>query len=145
MAGGIYIKVKGNFFLETVSLCKICGHLKVKGDDLKTNRHRVKYEMHLSFVFKCKQLPDLYAFVCLEGLTDKMRADFNIMKDLASHTRLSPEQRESRINRLISNIDRFYTSPIDVFCFLILSICIFYRFSHTLEMETCRTNLLLGV
>ncbi|KAI2661512.1 Piwi-like protein 1 [Labeo rohita] len=40
------------------------------------------------------------------GLTDKMRADFNIMKDLASHTRLSPEQRESRINRLISNINR---------------------------------------
>ncbi|RXN19546.1 piwi 1 [Labeo rohita] len=35
-----------------------------------------------------------------------MRADFNIMKDLASHTRLSPEQRESRINRLISNINR---------------------------------------
>ncbi|KAG1974044.1 piwi-like protein 1 [Pimephales promelas] len=45
-------------------------------------------------------------FCYLTGLTDKMRADFNIMKDLASHTRLSPEQRESRINRLISNIDR---------------------------------------
>ncbi|KAL0186703.1 hypothetical protein M9458_018373, partial [Cirrhinus mrigala] len=45
-----------------------------------------------------------------------MRADFNIMKDLASHTRLSPEQRESRINRLISNINRyrFYTGLIDV-------------------------------
>lgn len=28
------------------------------------------------------------------------------MKDLASHTRLSPEQREGRINRLISNINR---------------------------------------
>uniref|UniRef100_A0A8C1ZEG4 Piwi-like RNA-mediated gene silencing 1 n=1 Tax=Cyprinus carpio TaxID=7962 RepID=A0A8C1ZEG4_CYPCA len=45
-------------------------------------------------------------FCYLTGLTDKMRADFNIMKDLASHTRLSPEQRESRINRLISNINR---------------------------------------
>uniref|UniRef100_A0A8C2PUK7 Piwi-like RNA-mediated gene silencing 1 n=1 Tax=Cyprinus carpio TaxID=7962 RepID=A0A8C2PUK7_CYPCA len=45
-------------------------------------------------------------FCYLTGLTDKMRADFNIMKDLASHTRLSPEQRETRINRLISNINR---------------------------------------
>ncbi|XP_056586040.1 piwi-like protein 1 [Triplophysa dalaica] len=45
-------------------------------------------------------------FCYLTGLTDKMRSDFNIMKDLATHTRLSPEQRESRINRLISNIDR---------------------------------------
>uniref|UniRef100_A0A673GYZ1 Piwi-like protein 1 n=1 Tax=Sinocyclocheilus rhinocerous TaxID=307959 RepID=A0A673GYZ1_9TELE len=46
-------------------------------------------------------------FCYLTGLTDKMRADFNIMKDLASHTRLSPEQREGRINRLISNINSF--------------------------------------
>ncbi|KAI7797911.1 piwi-like protein 1 [Triplophysa rosa] len=45
-------------------------------------------------------------FCYLTGLTDKMRSDFNIMKDLATHTRLSPEQRESRIKRLISNIDR---------------------------------------
>ncbi|XP_065103397.1 piwi-like protein 1 [Paramisgurnus dabryanus] len=45
-------------------------------------------------------------FCYLTGLTDKMRSDFNIMKDLASHTRLSPEQRETRINRLISNINR---------------------------------------
>uniref|UniRef100_A0A9R1SGA4 Piwi-like protein 1 n=2 Tax=Cyprinus carpio TaxID=7962 RepID=A0A9R1SGA4_CYPCA len=55
-------------------------------------------------------------FCYLTGLTDKMRADFNIMKDLASHTRLSPEQREGRINRLISNINRYriYMRPIDV-------------------------------
>uniref|UniRef100_A0A8C1DAA4 Piwi-like RNA-mediated gene silencing 1 n=1 Tax=Cyprinus carpio carpio TaxID=630221 RepID=A0A8C1DAA4_CYPCA len=39
-------------------------------------------------------------FCYLTGLTDKMRADFNIMKDLASHTRLSPEQRETRINHV---------------------------------------------
>ncbi len=67
---------------------------------------------------------DVHAFVSCEGLTDKMRADFNIMKDLASHTRLSPEQRESRINRLVSNINkyRFYMSPIDVImCQYILS------------------------
>ncbi|XP_030629502.1 piwi-like protein 1 isoform X2 [Chanos chanos] len=42
----------------------------------------------------------------LTGLTDKMRNDFNIMKDLASHTRLSPEQRENRLNRFITNIKK---------------------------------------
>uniref|UniRef100_A0A674BYW6 Piwi-like RNA-mediated gene silencing 1 n=1 Tax=Salmo trutta TaxID=8032 RepID=A0A674BYW6_SALTR len=38
-------------------------------------------------------------FCYLTGLTDKMRADFNIMKDLSTHTRLTPEQREGRLNR----------------------------------------------
>ncbi|KAM7017828.1 piwi-like protein 1 isoform 1-T1 [Tautogolabrus adspersus] len=42
----------------------------------------------------------------LTGLTDKMRADFNIMKDLSTHTRLSPEQREGRLNRFVSNIQK---------------------------------------
>uniref|UniRef100_A0AAQ6IHN9 Piwi-like 1 n=1 Tax=Anabas testudineus TaxID=64144 RepID=A0AAQ6IHN9_ANATE len=42
----------------------------------------------------------------LTGLTDKMRADFNIMKDLSTHTRLTPEQREGRLNRFVSNIQR---------------------------------------
>ncbi|KAM9360706.1 piwi-like protein 1 [Symphorus nematophorus] len=40
----------------------------------------------------------------LTGLTDKMRADFSIMKDLSTHTRLSPEQREGRLNRFASHI-----------------------------------------
>ncbi|XP_062855469.1 piwi-like protein 1 isoform X2 [Trichomycterus rosablanca] len=42
----------------------------------------------------------------LTGLTDKMRSDFNIMKDLSSHTRLTPEQREGRLNRFITNISK---------------------------------------
>ncbi|XP_031598996.1 piwi-like protein 1 [Oreochromis aureus] len=42
----------------------------------------------------------------LTGLTDKMRADFSIMKDLSTHTRLTPEQREGRLNRFITNIQR---------------------------------------
>ncbi|KAL4609246.1 piwi-like protein 1 [Arapaima gigas] len=37
-------------------------------------------------------------------LTDKMRNDFNIMKDLSAHTRLSPEQRENRLLRLVNSI-----------------------------------------
>ncbi|KAM7416297.1 hypothetical protein PAMA_018390 [Pampus argenteus] len=42
----------------------------------------------------------------LTGLTDKMRADFNIMKDLITHTRLTPEQREDRLNRFVTNIQK---------------------------------------
>ncbi|XP_048876096.1 piwi-like protein 1 [Brienomyrus brachyistius] len=45
-------------------------------------------------------------FCYMTGLTDKMRNDYNIMKDLASHTRLTPEQRESRLTRFIGNIHR---------------------------------------
>ncbi|XP_010187806.1 PREDICTED: piwi-like protein 1 [Mesitornis unicolor] len=40
----------------------------------------------------------------LTGLTEKMRNDFNMMKDLAVHTRLPPEQREHEIGRLIDYI-----------------------------------------
>ncbi|KAK0153788.1 Piwi-like protein 1 [Merluccius polli] len=43
-------------------------------------------------------------FCYLTGLTDKMRSDFNIMKDLDSHTKLSPDQREVRLNRFVNNI-----------------------------------------
>ncbi|XP_065820218.1 piwi-like protein 1 [Labrus bergylta] len=42
----------------------------------------------------------------LTGLTDKMRADFRIMKDLSNHTKLTPEQREGRLNRFVSNIQK---------------------------------------
>ncbi|CAB1319687.1 unnamed protein product [Coregonus sp. 'balchen'] len=45
-------------------------------------------------------------FCYLTGLTDKMRADFNIMKDLSTHTRLTPEQREGRLNHFIGNIHK---------------------------------------
>uniref|UniRef100_A0A8D3CEH2 Piwi like RNA-mediated silencing 1 n=1 Tax=Scophthalmus maximus TaxID=52904 RepID=A0A8D3CEH2_SCOMX len=34
----------------------------------------------------------------LTGLTDKMRKDFKIMKDLSEHTRLNPDQRQGRLN-----------------------------------------------
>ncbi|MBN3296088.1 PIWL1 protein, partial [Amia calva] len=45
-------------------------------------------------------------FCYLTGLTDKMRSDFHIMKDLSTHTRLTPEQREQRLSRFITNIHR---------------------------------------
>ncbi|KPP60297.1 piwi-like protein 1-like, partial [Scleropages formosus] len=43
-------------------------------------------------------------FCYLTGLTDKMRNDFNIMKDLSAHTRLNPEQRERRLLRFVNSI-----------------------------------------
>ncbi|KAJ0067569.1 hypothetical protein NL108_008577, partial [Boleophthalmus pectinirostris] len=42
----------------------------------------------------------------LTGLTDKMRADFSIMKDLSAHTKLSPEDREKCLDRFIMNIQK---------------------------------------
>ncbi|XP_056274404.1 piwi-like protein 1 [Pseudoliparis swirei] len=42
----------------------------------------------------------------LTGLTDKMRADYVIMKDLNMHTKLEPNQREGRLNRFVSNIQK---------------------------------------
>ncbi|TKS79036.1 Piwi-like protein 1 [Collichthys lucidus] len=42
----------------------------------------------------------------LTGLTNKIRADFTIMKALDSHTKLSPEAREGGVNRFIHNIQR---------------------------------------
>ncbi|KAK2859956.1 hypothetical protein Q7C36_004122 [Tachysurus vachellii] len=45
-------------------------------------------------------------FCYLTGLTVNMRNDFTIMRDLATHTRLSPEQRENRLNRFVSKISK---------------------------------------
>uniref|UniRef100_A0A671RIU9 Piwi domain-containing protein n=1 Tax=Sinocyclocheilus anshuiensis TaxID=1608454 RepID=A0A671RIU9_9TELE len=44
------------------------------------------------------------------------------MKDLASHTRLSPEQRESRINSLISNIRELWSVEIPLRQLMIVGI-----------------------
>uniref|UniRef100_A0AAQ5Z9S0 Piwi-like protein 1 n=1 Tax=Amphiprion ocellaris TaxID=80972 RepID=A0AAQ5Z9S0_AMPOC len=39
-------------------------------------------------------------------LTDKMRADYRIMKDLSTHTRLTPDKREERLSRFVGNIQK---------------------------------------
>ncbi|KAF6729960.1 Piwi-like protein 1 [Oryzias melastigma] len=41
----------------------------------------------------------------LTGLTDKMRSDFTIMKDLSEHTRLSPDKRISCLSGFIEDIN----------------------------------------
>ncbi|XP_044296633.1 piwi-like protein 1 [Varanus komodoensis] len=42
----------------------------------------------------------------LTGLTDKMRSDFTVMKDLSAHTRLAPEQRMREVGRLIDYMNK---------------------------------------
>jgi aubergine-like protein len=42
----------------------------------------------------------------MTGLTDQNRANFSLMKDLAVHTRLGPEQRVEKIRALLQNIRR---------------------------------------
>ncbi|XP_041792667.1 piwi-like protein 1 [Chelmon rostratus] len=42
----------------------------------------------------------------LTGLTDKMRKDTTIMRSLSGFTRLAPMQREERLNRFVTNIQK---------------------------------------
>ncbi|KAH0619368.1 hypothetical protein JD844_019417, partial [Phrynosoma platyrhinos] len=42
----------------------------------------------------------------LTGLTNKMRSDFSVMKDLSVHTRLAPEQRMREVGKLINYINQ---------------------------------------
>lgn len=42
----------------------------------------------------------------LTGLTDKMRSDYRIMKDLDSHTKLDPEKRELRLKAFVDSFQR---------------------------------------
>jgi aubergine-like protein len=41
-----------------------------------------------------------------EGLADDVRADFRIMKDLAVHTRIGPQDRVRRLQKFITDINR---------------------------------------
>ncbi|XP_073532235.1 piwi-like protein 1 [Phyllobates terribilis] len=45
-------------------------------------------------------------FCNLTGLTDRMRADYSVMKELANHTRLVPEQREKQVGTFLDHIHR---------------------------------------
>jgi len=42
----------------------------------------------------------------MTGLTDAMKADFRVMKDVAAHTRLTPEQRQQSLKKFLVNVDR---------------------------------------
>ncbi|XP_068099765.1 piwi-like protein 1 [Hyperolius riggenbachi] len=45
-------------------------------------------------------------FCFLTGLTDRMRSDFSVMKDLAVHTRLAPDQRERQVGKFLEYIHK---------------------------------------
>jgi len=44
--------------------------------------------------------------VLYTGLSDEVRADFNVMKDLAVHTRIGPADRVKRLQRFIDDVSR---------------------------------------
>lgn len=44
--------------------------------------------------------------LCLPGLTDKMRNDYVIMRALHDHTRLTPEQRETRLSGFVAKMQK---------------------------------------
>lgn len=43
-------------------------------------------------------------FACTTGLSDDMRADFRVMKDLATHTRITPEKRHQVMLEYVNSI-----------------------------------------
>ena len=43
----------------------------------------------------------------MTGLTDEMRSDFRVMKDLAVHTRVGPSQRVDTLNRFMQDMGRY--------------------------------------
>jgi len=40
----------------------------------------------------------------LTGLTDEMRSDFHVMKDISMYTRITPNQRQAAIKKFVRNI-----------------------------------------
>ncbi|XP_076360662.1 piwi-like protein 1 [Tachypleus tridentatus] len=55
---------------------------------------------------------EMSKFICLvpelcymTGLTDDMRSDFKVMKDIAVHTRVTPNQRQAALQQFINNIN----------------------------------------
>jgi aubergine-like protein len=41
----------------------------------------------------------------LTGLTDEMKNDFRVMKNIAMYTRITPNQRQAALKKFISNIE----------------------------------------
>jgi len=42
-----------------------------------------------------------------EGLSDEVRADFNVMRDLAVHTRIGPADRVKRLQKFIDDVNKY--------------------------------------
>ena len=70
-------------------------HKKIADRDAKGNKINERIE-------KIVLLPEL---VRATGLTDEMRSDFRIMKDIGQHTILDPRSRMDNISKIIKNIN----------------------------------------
>jgi hypothetical protein len=59
----------------------------------------------LLWLQEVEQLVCLIPELCyLTGLTDEMRSDFNVMKDIAMYTRITPNQRQVALRKFLKNI-----------------------------------------
>jgi len=45
-------------------------------------------------------------WVCVVGLSEEVRSDFHVMKDLATHTRIAPEGRYQTLSNFIEKINK---------------------------------------
>jgi aubergine-like protein len=59
----------------------------------------------------CFSLQEEEQMVCLvpelcylTGLTDEMRSDFHVMKDISMYTRITPNQRQAAVKKFVRNI-----------------------------------------
>ena len=46
----------------------------------------------------------------MTGLTEKARTDFRLMKDLATHTRITPAQRQQRLHQFAQSVNNHPTA-----------------------------------
>ena len=69
--------------------------------------------------------------VCHAGLSDEVRADFNVMRDLAVHTRIGPADRVKRLQKFIDDINKYLR------CY----ICFNIDFCTSIEKGTSLTSL----
>jgi hypothetical protein len=59
----------------------------------------------LLWLQEMEQLVCLVPELCyLTGLTDTMRNDFHVMKDIAMYTRITPNQRQAALKKFMRNI-----------------------------------------
>jgi hypothetical protein len=59
----------------------------------------------------CFWLQEVERIVCLvpelcylTGLTDEMRSDFHVMRDISMYTRITPNQRQAAIKKFVRNV-----------------------------------------
>ena len=72
-----------------------------------------------------------------EGLSDEVRADFNVMRDLAVHTRIGPADRVKRLQKFIDDVNKYiYTAAAVLLLWYLYSLCLILVDDHQNEMAT---------